>query len=59
WFAERLAALLAASVLIRHAPAAVADGYVATRIAGARGQVAGAVAGLATEAILARLGGAG
>ncbi|MDP3961768.1 MAG: acyl-CoA dehydrogenase family protein, partial [Pseudorhodobacter sp.] len=43
WFAERLAALLAASVLIRHAPAAVADGYVATRIAGARGQVAGAV----------------
>jgi len=48
--------LLSASVLIRHAPAAVADGYVATRIAGARGAVAGAVAGLQCEAILARLG---
>lgn len=59
WFAERLAALLAASVLIRHAPPPVAGGYVATRIAGARGQVAGAVAGLECEAILARLGGVG
>ena len=59
WFAERAAVLLAASVLIRHAPTAVADGYVATRVAGARGQVAGAVAGLDSEAILARLGAGG
>jgi len=56
WYVERTATLLSASVLIRHAPAAVADGYVATRIAGARGAVAGAVAGLQCEAILARLG---
>ncbi|MDP4033674.1 MAG: acyl-CoA dehydrogenase family protein [Pseudorhodobacter sp.] len=56
WFAERSVVLLAASVLIRAAPAAVADGFVATRVAGARGQVPGAVAGLDTEAIIARLG---
>ena len=33
WFVERLALLLTASVLLRHAPGAVADGFVATRIA--------------------------
>ncbi|MFV2003372.1 MAG: acyl-CoA dehydrogenase family protein, partial [Paracoccaceae bacterium] len=58
WFTENLASLLAASVLIRHAPHAVADGYVATRIAGHRGHVSGAVSGLDTAAILARLDGA-
>jgi putative acyl-CoA dehydrogenase len=56
WFAERLAILLTAAVLIRGAPAAVADAYVATRVAGARGAVPGAVAGLDTAAILARIG---
>ena len=55
WFAERLAVLLSASVLLRGAPAAVADGYVATRIAEARGQVSGAVSGLDEAAILARI----
>ncbi|MDJ0827875.1 MAG: acyl-CoA dehydrogenase family protein [Rhodobacter sp.] len=55
WFAERTASLLTASVLIRTAPGAVSDGYVATRVVGARGQVAGSVAGLDTEAILARI----
>ncbi len=55
WFTERLAQLLTASVLIHRAPAAVAYGYVATRAAGERGAVAGAVARLDTAPILARL----
>ncbi|MAM61074.1 acyl-CoA dehydrogenase family protein [Maritimibacter sp. UBA3975] len=55
WFAERLAVLLAASVLIRGGNAAVADGWVATRVEGARGMVPGAVAGLDTEALIARI----
>ncbi len=56
WFTEGAAALLTASVLLRHAPAAVADGYVATRVSGERGRVAGAVSGLDTEALIARIG---
>jgi putative acyl-CoA dehydrogenase len=54
-FAERTALLLAASVLLRVAPPAVAEAFVATRLAGDRGHVAGAVSGLDTAAILARL----
>ncbi len=56
WFAERLAVLLTASVLIRGGDAAVADAWVATRVAGHRGAVPGAVAGIDATAILARLG---
>ncbi len=59
WFVESLACLLTASVLIRQAPQAVADGYVATRVAGQRGMAAGTVAGLETEIILSRLGDGG
>ncbi len=57
-FAESLATLLTAAVLLAQAPAAVAEGYVATRLDGPRGRVAGAVdaAALDSEAILARLG---
>ncbi|SPH17640.1 Putative acyl-CoA dehydrogenase AidB [Defluviimonas aquaemixtae] len=55
WFAETFATLLAASVLLRHVPAAVADGFVATRVAGQRGQVMGSVDGLDTGTILSRL----
>ncbi len=55
WFTERLAVLLTASVLIRGAPGAVADGYVATRVAGERGQISGAVAGLDEAALIARI----
>jgi len=55
-FAESLATLLTASVLLAQAPAAVAEGYVATRLGAGRGRVAGAVRGLDTGAILARLG---
>jgi putative acyl-CoA dehydrogenase len=56
WFAESLARLLAASVLLRHAPSAVSGGYVATRLAGPRGAVAGAVPMSDPGPILGRLG---
>lgn len=55
WFTERLALLLTASVLLRHTPAEVADGYVATRVCGERGRVAGAISGLDTEALINRI----
>lgn len=55
WFAERLAILLAGSVLIRGGNAAVADGWVATKVAGERGMVPGAVSGLDAEALIARI----
>ena len=55
WFAERAAVLLTGSVLIRTAPAAVAEGYVATRVLEERGSVTGSVVGLRTEAILSRI----
>ncbi|HBZ43122.1 MAG TPA: DNA alkylation response protein [Maritimibacter sp.] len=55
WFAESLAGLLAASVLIRSGEAAVADGWVATRVTGERGLIPGSVSGLDTEALLARI----
>ena len=55
WYAESLARLLTASVLIRQAPPAVAEGYILTRLGGARGGVAGAVAGLDEAEILARV----
>jgi putative acyl-CoA dehydrogenase len=54
-FAERLAALLTASVLIRNAPGPVADGYAATRLGRDRGLTPGAVAGLDAAGVLARL----
>ncbi|MEC7763594.1 MAG: acyl-CoA dehydrogenase family protein [Pseudomonadota bacterium] len=55
WFAERLAVLLAASILIRGGSAAVADGWVATKVAGERGMVPGAVGGLDTAALIDRI----
>ncbi len=56
WFTERLATLLTGSILIRAGHAAVADGYVATRVAGERGRVTGSVAGLDIAALLDRIG---
>ena len=57
WFVESLATLLTASVLLRYAPAAVGEGYAATRLQVAgRGRVYGAVNGLDETAILERLG---
>ncbi|WP_299551552.1 acyl-CoA dehydrogenase family protein [uncultured Tateyamaria sp.] len=52
-FAERTALLLAASVLIRHAPSAVADGFISTRIHAPFGQIAGSATGLDIASILA------
>lgn len=57
WYVESLATLLTASVLIRHAPACVSEAYVATRLTGERGRVAGAISGVDVKGILARLGG--
>ncbi|MPQ92912.1 acyl-CoA dehydrogenase family protein [Thioclava sp. JE_KL1] len=57
WFAERLALLLTASLLIRHAPAAVSDAFVATRLAGEAGRTTGAMAGSDVSAILDRIAG--
>ncbi|RKT34572.1 putative acyl-CoA dehydrogenase [Roseovarius halotolerans] len=56
WYAESLATLLTASVLIRNAPEAVADAYVATRLSGARGRSAGTIGAVDEAAILARIG---
>jgi putative acyl-CoA dehydrogenase len=56
WFCESLARLLAASVLIRHAPAPVSDGWCATRLDMARGMISGAVTGLDEAALIERIG---
>ena len=55
WFVERTALLLTASILIRHAPDAIADGFLATRVSGDRGRIAGTVEGLDVDRILSRL----
>lgn len=55
-FTESLATLLTASVLLRHAPDAVAQGYAATRLGeGARGRCYGAAQPGDVEALLARV----
>ena len=56
WYVESLASLLTAAVLIRNAPAPVAEAYAATRLGAPRGRVAGAISGVDTGAVLARLG---
>jgi len=56
-FAEQLAGLLTASVLIRNAPGAVADAFVATRLGGGAGRIAGSLPGIDPAPILARLDG--
>ncbi|PJE29669.1 putative acyl-CoA dehydrogenase [Pseudooceanicola antarcticus] len=56
WFAERLALLLQASLLIRHAPGAVSDAFAATRLAGESGRIAGTMGACDSAAILARAG---
>ena len=53
-FCENLGVLLTAATLLQQAPAAVSDGYIATRL-GTRGRITGAVRGLDTAGILARL----
>lgn len=56
WYADSLATLLTASVLIRQAPTTIAEAYIATRLTGERGRTPGAISGVDTGAILARLG---
>ncbi|KAA2313883.1 DNA alkylation response protein [Pseudooceanicola sediminis] len=55
WFAERTALLLQASLLIRHAPAAVSDAFTATRLAGEAGRITGAIPDGDVTALLARI----
>ncbi len=56
WFVEQTAYLLSASILIRHAPEAIALAFVSTRLSGERGRVAGAISNQDTTAILSRIG---
>ncbi|SDN34123.1 putative acyl-CoA dehydrogenase [Lutimaribacter pacificus] len=56
WFAESAANLLAAAYLLELENTAVAEGFIATRLDGQRGHVPGAVSGIDTDGILARLG---
>ena len=56
WYVESLATLLTASVLIRQAPPAVAEGFVATRLTGERGRSTGAIGAVDNATILRRLG---
>ena len=55
WYTERTATLLAGASLLKSAPSAVSDGYIATRVCGRRGRTAGSVAGLDETAILGRV----
>jgi putative acyl-CoA dehydrogenase len=54
WFAEDLAQLLQGAILLQHAPDAVADAFIATRIGRQKGDTYGAVALADTGAILER-----
>ncbi len=53
-FVEAMATLLTAAILIRHAPSAIADGYVTSRLMNDRGSTAGTVTGIEAKAILER-----
>ena len=55
WFAENAANLLAAAYLLEQDNTAVAEGFIATRLDGARGHVFGAISGVDVDAVLARL----
>jgi putative acyl-CoA dehydrogenase len=52
---ERMCQVFAGSLLVRHAPAPIADAYCATRLGGDWGQAFGTLpAGTDTKAIIAR-----
>jgi putative acyl-CoA dehydrogenase len=55
WYAERMATLLQASILIRHAPSAISEPFTATRLGGESGQIIGALALDDSRTILSRL----
>ncbi len=56
WFAESAATLLTAATLLQSGETSLAEPYAATRLAGPRGQVAGALGRLDAGPILAHLG---
>ncbi len=56
WFAESLASLLTAAVLLGHGDGAVAEAYAATRLGAARGRTAGAIGAFDVSALIDRLG---
>jgi putative acyl-CoA dehydrogenase len=57
WLAERLALLASASLLVAHAPAAIAEPFAASRLAGGwRHSYGAGLKGADTEAIVARAG---
>jgi putative acyl-CoA dehydrogenase len=57
WLVERLALILQAALLVRHAPAAVADGFCASRLGGDWGRTYGSLPqGVELDPILARIG---
>ncbi|MDD7939950.1 acyl-CoA dehydrogenase family protein [Actinomycetospora lutea] len=54
--AERMAVLLTGALLVRHAPSAVADAYVSSRVAGEGGHAFGTLPrGVDTDAVISRL----
>ncbi|WP_199260739.1 acyl-CoA dehydrogenase family protein [Paracoccus binzhouensis] len=53
WFAERSALLLAAAALLQSGPGPVAEAFVATRLAGERGRLSGAIPPKLAESVLA------
>ena len=53
WFAESLGMLLAGAAMMERSP--VADQWLASRLGGPRGQIAGAMAGIDTAPVLDRL----
>ncbi len=59
WFTERAALLLTASLLLRRAPAAVSDAFIATRVSGDGGRISGSLGAGDVSDILARLGSVG
>ncbi|HVE73771.1 MAG TPA: acyl-CoA dehydrogenase family protein [Mycobacteriales bacterium] len=57
WLVERLALVLQGALLVRHAPAAVADAFCASRLTDAGGAAFGTLPrGVDTAAVLARVG---
>ncbi|MDL5159230.1 acyl-CoA dehydrogenase family protein [Actinomycetospora termitidis] len=56
WLAERMAIVLQGSLLVRHAPPAVADAFVGSRVAGEHGAAFGTLPrGVDVDGILARV----
>jgi putative acyl-CoA dehydrogenase len=54
-FTEQTALLLTESVLLQHAPSAVSDAYLRTRLTNDRGHTAGTVSGLDTHSLIERI----